>query len=86
MVAERPKGVDSERALATLWERAASLPDGLTTQDGRRYWVNYPGRPNPRAGPDFLDARLRTESWQTVVGDVELHLNAPDWYRHGHHS
>ena len=86
MVAERPKGVDSERALATLWERAASLPDGLTTQDGRRYWVNYPGRPNPRAGPDFLDARLRTESGQTVIGDVELHLNAPDWYGHGHHS
>ena len=86
MIAERPGNVDSERALATLWERAATLRDGLTTRDGRRYWVSYPGRPNARAGPDFLDARLLDEAGQTVSGDVELHLNAPDWYGHGHHS
>ncbi|MDA1227195.1 MAG: DUF2851 family protein [Chloroflexi bacterium] len=86
MIAERPHSVDSERALASLWERAGTLRDGLTTQDGQRYWVSYPGRPNPRAGPDFLDARLLNEAGESVTGDVELHLNAPDWYGHGHHA
>lgn len=85
MIAERPNGVSSERALAVLWQRATALRDGLVTQDGRRLWVSYPGRPNPRAGPDFLDARLVTESGEAVTGDVELHLNAPDWYGHRHH-
>ena len=75
----------SERALSVLWRRSPSLPDGLTTQDGRRLRVLYAGRPNPREGPDFLDARLAAESGEVVTGDVELHVRAPDWYGHGHH-
>jgi hypothetical protein len=86
MIAERPNRVDSERALATLWERAAALREGLKTQDGERYWVSYPGRPNARLGPDYLDAKLITEAGEVVTGDVKLHLNAPDWDGHGHHS
>ena len=75
----------SERALSVLWRRSPSLPDGLTTQEGRRLRVLYAGRPNPREGPDFLDARLAAESGEVVTGDVELHVRAPDWYGHGHH-
>ena len=75
----------SERALSTLWRRAPSLPDGLTTQDGRRLRVLYAGRSNPREGPDFLDARLAAESGKVITGDVELHVRAPDWYGHRHH-
>ena len=45
----------------------------------------YPGRANPRAGPDFLDAVLADDSGGMVTGYVELHLNAADWYAHGHH-
>ena len=78
-------GRPSEKALSTLWRRSPSLPDGLTTQDGRRLRVLYAGRSNPREGPDFLDARLAAESGEMIVGDVELHVRAPDWYGHGHH-
>ena len=76
--------VGSERALATLWQRSHTLPDGISTEDARRFRVVYPGRANPRAGPDFLDAVLADDKGKLVTGDVELHLDAADWYAHGH--
>ena len=78
--------VSSERALAVLWSRSHSLAEGLLTEEGRCLRVVYPGRPSSRAGPDFLDAVITTEDGRTLKGDVEIHLNAPDWYSHRHHS
>lgn len=86
LIAERSYSPESEKALARLWQRADSLPDGLVTQDGRHFRVLYPGRPNSRSGPDFHDAVLATDSGEILTGDVELHLNAPDWYSHRHHT
>ena len=82
----RSFSVGSERALAVLWQKAPTLRHGLVTQDGRRLWVIYPGRPNHRAGPDFHDAIIANEADEVLRGDVELHLNAPDWYGHRHHE
>ena len=69
-----------------LWQRADALVDGMATEDGRRFWVIYPGRANPREGPDFHDAIIRTETGERITGDVELHVKAPDWHAHGHDS
>ena len=74
----------SERALSALWQRSDSLSEGLVTEEGCRFRVLYPGRSNPRAGPDFHDAIVCTEAGLVITGDVELHLDAPDWYRHRH--
>ena len=67
-----------------------SAPHGfrapLVAQDGQRFRVLYPGRRSARAGPDFRDAILRGDEGRRVVGDVELHLRAPDWYSHSHHA
>ena len=82
-VRERPAPY-GESALAALWQRAHSLPDGLLTEDGRRFRVVYPGRPNGRAGPDFRDSVLATDDGRLVTGDVELHVEAPGWRSHGH--
>ena len=79
--AARPK----ERALARLWQNADTLSDGLVTEDGKHLRVVYPGRPNARAGPDFRDCVIQTDTGQMVTGDVELHINAPDWVHHNHH-
>ena len=76
--------IASERALAVLWQKAHTLPDGLMTEDGKRFRVIYPGRVNSRAGPDFHDAIIATEDGDQITGDVELHLNAPDWHSHHH--
>lgn len=82
--AERRSELVSERALAVLWQKAHALPDGLMTEDGKRFHVVYPGRANSRAGPDFHDAIIATEDGNQITGDVELHLNAPDWHSHHH--
>ncbi|MCH7746324.1 MAG: DUF2851 family protein [Chloroflexi bacterium] len=76
--------IASERALGLLWQKAHALPDGLMTEDGKRFRVIYPGRANSRAGPDFHDAIIITENGDQITGDVELHLNAPDWHSHHH--
>ena len=82
----RPRWESSEKALADLWQRTARLPAPLVAQDGQRFRVLYPGRRSARAGPDFRDAILRGDDGRRVVGDVELHLRAPDWYSHSHHA
>ena len=84
-VRERPAPY-GENALAVLWQRAHTLPDGLLTEDGRRFRVVYPGRPSGRAGPDFRDSVLEAEDGRLVTGDVELHVEAPGWRSHGHHA
>lgn len=85
-VAEKPAAAYSESALVTLWSRAHTLADGLVTEDGHRLQVVYPGRRSALAGPDFRDAVLLDESGKTLTGDVEIHITAPGWYSHAHHT
>ena len=73
-----------ERAVARLWRNAHVLAEGLEAEDGRRFRVVYPGRPSGLAGPDFRDSLIETDTGELLFGDVELHVDAPDWYGHGH--
>ena len=75
-----------EAAVARLWSMAHTLPHGLKTEEGTPFRVVYPGRPGGPAGPDFLDSVIETPAGERITGDVELHVDAPDWYRHGHHG
>jgi len=55
--------------------------------DGRTVSVIHPGRWNLEAGPDFLDAILKTGPDEyTVRGDIELHIRPMDWRHHKHAS
>ena len=75
-----------EAAVARLWSRAHTLSHGLRTEQGQPFRVVYPGRPGGPAGPDFVDSVIETAGGERITGDVELHVDAPDWYRHGHHG
>lgn len=55
----------------------------LKLDDGREIYVAYPGRHNTDAGPDFMGAKLDIDGVRWV-GNVEMHVKASDWYRHGH--
>lgn len=47
--------------------------------------IIHPGLHNRDAGPDFSSAIIRTEG-EKWAGNVEIHVKATDWKRHGHHT
>lgn len=71
-----------EEFIYYLWENRLLSKD-LTTIDGEDVNVISVGHRNYDSGPDFLDARIKIGNtlW---VGHVEIHVNASDWFRHGH--
>jgi hypothetical protein len=74
----------NEIFLIYLWEnKLLSFP--LETTDGQTLEVLYPGIRNQDSGPDFFNARIRigTTLW---AGNIEMHINSSDWYRHRHHN
>lgn len=62
-----------------------------------RYWAGFPqmttdgkpidiisvGQHNIHAGPDFSNTHIRIDG-QDWVGNIEIHVNASDWYKHHH--
>jgi hypothetical protein len=73
----------SERLLSLSWQRL--LGRELTSLEGKRFKVIYPGRINNDSGPDFRDALIAIDSSELVRGDIEIHVKSSDWYSHGHH-
>ena len=73
-----------EEFIYYLWENRL-LSRNLRTVDGDPLFVVSVGVRNYDSGPDFLDARIRIGGtlW---VGHVEIHVNASDWFRHGHND
>jgi len=74
-----------EEIVRCVWFGSYFPPDELTTDDGRRIEIISPGWWNVEGGPDFVRAEFILEGAGRVVGDVEVHTVASDWYRHGHH-
>ena len=74
-----------EDFLHFIWENKLFQTDTLWTQEGEPIQIIHPGRHNTDAGPDFFDARIRIgiTFW---AGNVEIHLKASDWNKHGHQS
>jgi hypothetical protein len=73
-----------EEFIYYLWENRLLSTD-LQTVDGEDVSVLSVGVRNYDSGPDFLNARVKIGNtlW---VGHVEMHVNASDWFRHGHHD
>lgn len=57
----------------------------LTLVGGERVRVIDPGILNRDSGPDFFNAKVRIAD-RLWAGNVEIHLRASDWHRHGHDS
>jgi hypothetical protein len=80
----RPVAPLREADLFRLWLEQRFPPGALTTVDGAPVRVLYRGRPGGGAGPDFRDARIAIGGAPPRLGDVELHVSAADFQRHGH--
>lgn len=62
-----------------LWDHSPLF----TSHDHQPVRIIHPGRLNSDAGPDFFNAAV-TIGGQQWAGNIELHIKASDWYRHGH--
>lgn len=72
-----------ERLAQAIWFERLFRTEGLKTVSGKRLEVFDPGRWNEGAGPDFLAAEIAVDGHK-IKGDVEAHVEASQWRRHGH--
>lgn len=72
-----------EELLHYAWKHKIFPLHELRTDEGETVEIIDPGLPNPDAGPDFFNAKLRIGPtlW---VGNVEIHDRSSDWTRHAH--
>jgi len=80
--AKRPEG--GEEGLARLWREQAPHIGALLTSEGIPLRVLFPGLRRRGAGPDFRHALVVTPH-ALLRGDVEAHVRASEFRRHGHH-
>lgn len=66
-----------------VWKHKIFPLEGLFTTDGQSVEVLNPGLHNFDAGPDFFNAKVKIGG-MLWVGNVEIHSNSSDWFRHGH--
>ena len=75
----------SEAQLVRLWEGQRFPAQALVSGDTSLLRIVFRGRPcSGGAGPDFRDAIIELGG-RRVRGDVELHVLASAFRRHGHH-
>lgn len=72
-----------EELLQYLWQHQIFRHDGLHSTDGREIHIISPGLMHHDAGPDFKQAIIRINDF-IWAGDVEIHVNGSDWYKHKH--
>ena len=72
-----------EALLHYFWRNKLFATVPLVTTDGRELRILRTGVPHQDAGPDFKQAVVRMGGL-TWAGDVEIHIRASDWLRHGH--
>ncbi|MEP6748730.1 MAG: DUF2851 family protein [Bacteroidota bacterium] len=75
----------TERLLQFIWQFQYFNRNDLSVSDGAALQIIHPGKYNTNQGPDFLEATIKIDG-TILVGNIELHINAADWNKHGHHT
>lgn len=75
----------NEDFLHYVWKYQNFTSHNLKTDDGLDIQVVKTGMHNHDAGPDFLNAQIKIGG-TTWAGNVEIHINASDWYKHNHQN
>jgi hypothetical protein len=74
-----------EELMQYVWHHRLWWDERITTVDGVSVRVIDPGQLNRDAGPDFFNAKVKIGD-RMWCGNVEIHVRASDWMRHGHHT
>ncbi len=74
-----------EELLHYVWKHKLFALKPQQTTDGQSVEIIDPGLANIHAGPDFFNAKIKINGvlW---VGNVEIHQQSSDWFRHNHHQ
>lgn len=73
----------TEKLLHFIWQFQYFNKTILQTEEGEELIILNQGTLNTNQGPDFLLASVKINNI-TFVGNIELHVNASDWYKHKH--
>lgn len=74
-----------EKILQYAWKWRLYGNRDLRLADGRTVRIIDPGVLNNADGPDFFNAKIILDGF-LWAGNIEIHLKASDWWRHGHHT
>ena len=74
-----------EILLHYIWQKRIWAGFSQYTTDGKPVEIVSVGQHNIHAGPDFTNAHIRIDG-QDWIGNIEIHINASDWYKHHHHT
>lgn len=66
-----------------VWDKQLFTSLTMQTEQQQALTVINPGTWSTLAGPDFFYAQIELDE-QRWVGNVEVHLQSSDWYRHHH--
>ena len=72
-----------EEVYQYLWKHRMWHWEGTKLVDGRDFELLDPGCQNLDAGPDFFNGKIKVDGVEWA-GNIEIHVKASDWYRHGH--
>ncbi len=76
----------NEITFQRLWLNYAKLRPNIRTSNGQLIKILSPGQFNTSSsGPDFQNAVIQLDGETKLIGQIELHLKASDWYKHRHH-
>lgn len=75
----------NEKLLQFIWQFQYFSQSFLSLTDGSAIKIIRSGELNTNQGPDFIAAEIVINSTRWV-GNIELHINASDWYKHKHNT
>ena len=75
----------NEKLLHFIWQFQYYNKSSLVTSNEEQLHIVHTGIYNNNQGPDFLNATVKIDEI-TLVGNIELHINASDWNKHKHSS
>ncbi len=75
----------TEDFLQYIWKYKLFNLQSLKTTSNNALEIISVGSHNTESGPDFFNAKIKVDDI-TWAGQVEIHINSSDWYKHNHHK
>lgn len=75
----------NEKLLQFIWQFRYLRLNNLYTTEGFPVKIIKQGFLNTNQGPDFLEGIIDVNNTRWV-GNIELHVNSSDWFKHGHQN